>query len=139
MIFIYRVTNADVESVQPIAPYEPPKKVVDKKFGVRQAVIPGKPLSLDESSKTVFEALPQKVGLDQYKLDPILEKILNHGMYKLICFVNESRIIFCSLEYILVIFITTFNFFRTTESRSNFYSSKRDTGKLPSAVGISTF
>ena len=104
MIFIYRVTNADVESVQPIAPYEPPKKVVNKKFGVRQSVIPGKPPSLDKSSmdrldeslesldesldefsKTAFEALPQKVGLDQYKLDPILEKILNHGMYKLIC------------------------------------------------------
>ena len=91
MIFLYRVTNADVESVQPIAPYEPPKKVVNKKFGVRQAVIPGKPLSLDESSKMVFEALPQKVGLDQYKLDPLLEKILNHGMYKLICLVNEWK------------------------------------------------
>ena len=85
MIFLHRVTNADVESVQPIAPYEPPKKVVNKKFGVRQSVIPGKPPSLDESSKTVIENLPQKVGLDQYKLDPILEKILNHGMYKLIC------------------------------------------------------
>ena len=93
MIFIYRVTNADVESVQPIAPYEPPKKVVNKKFGVRQSVIPGKPPSLDESSKTVIEALPQKVGLDQYKLDPILEKILNHGMYKSICIVNECRLI----------------------------------------------
>ena len=89
MIFLHRVTNADVESVQPIAPYEPPKKVVNKKFGVRQAVIPGKPLSLDESSRMVFETLPQKVGLDQYKLDPLLEKILNHGMYKSICLVNE--------------------------------------------------
>ena len=80
-MLLYRVTNADVESAKPVAPYEPPKKIPSKKFGTHKAVIPGKPPSLEELFKRAFEALPQKVALNQYKLDPMLEKILYHGMY----------------------------------------------------------
>ena len=57
MIFLHRVTNADVESVQPIAPYEPPKKVVNKKFGVREKVIPGKPVQKKVYSKLQLNGL----------------------------------------------------------------------------------
>ena len=73
----YRVTNSDVEAVQPTSPYEPLKNVKIK----RQSNHPirGKPLSFDESSNKAFETLPQKVALDAYKLDPTLEKILNRG------------------------------------------------------------
>ena len=76
-----RVTNSDVESVQPTAQYEPPTQVRNKKFGVHQSVIPGKLLSSEQFTNKVVENLPQKVPLEAYKLDPMLEKILSHGMY----------------------------------------------------------
>ena len=77
LLFRYRVTNSDVEAVQPTSPYEPLKNVRIR----RQANNPirGKPLSFDESSNKAFETLPQKVPLDAYKLDPTLERILNRG------------------------------------------------------------
>ena len=52
---------------------------------------------------------------------------------------NDNHLMFRNLEYILVVFITTYHFLRTTEPRWNFYNGKRNTDKLPSAVGISTF
>ena len=77
---MYRVTNSDVESVQPTAQYEPPKPHRNRKMGGHTSVIPGKPLSSEGFSNKAFETLPQKVPLEIYKFDPLLEKILSHGM-----------------------------------------------------------
>ena len=70
-----------MESIKPTKPYEQPKAIKNRNWGGKQEPVPGKPLASNDKSFQANTMMSQKVNLEYYKLNPMIENILTHGRH----------------------------------------------------------